>query len=298
MKSDLLCSAGLARRTVRVHSAPHARRRSAVPNLVSGSTLGSHRDILGLPVCDLGWADTFAFAAAAAERPFGQSIVTFLDADKANRMMRDAGYRAVLERQVVLPDGRGVDLASFLLHGSGFPAKPTAAAFIPALFTYIARPMRIALIGGQPSTLMQATERLRRHAPWHAFLPVSDSAFDPARSDAVLERVRAAEADILLVAMDGPEQERWIDRHVGPGHARLVLSAGNLFATLLDEAPEAPRGVEKLRHEWLYRFLNDPARALRGRGADALLLWHALRRKLSGRTRPRTVGRTAKAGLR
>src|SRR5690606_34485353 len=158
-----------------------------------------------------------------------------------------AGYRAVLERQVVLPDGRGVDLASLLLHGSGFPAKLTAAAFIPALFTYIDRPMRVALIGGQPATPMGATERLRRHAPWHAFLPISDSGFDPARSDAVLERVRGAEADILLVALDGPEQERWIDRHVGPGHARLVLSAGGLFARLLDEAPEAPHGLERLR---------------------------------------------------
>lgn len=298
MKLDLLYSAGLARRAVKVHSAPRSRARNAVRNLVSGSTLGSHRDILGLSVCDLGWAETFAFAAGVAERPFGQSIVTFLDAGKANRMMRDAGYRAVLERQILLPDGRGVDAASLLLHGRGFPAKLTAADFIPALLTYIARPMRIALVGGQPATLMQAADRLRRHAPWHTFLPVSDSAFDPAQSDAVLERVRAAQADILLVAMDGQEQEKWIDRHVGPGHARLVLSAGGLFATLLDEATDAPHGLEKLRHEWLYRFLSDPARLLRARGADVLLLWHALRQKLSGRARTRRMHEAAKAGLR
>ncbi len=288
MKPDLLYPAGVARRTVKARTV--RRARSTLPNLVSGSTLGSHRDILGLAVCDLGWADLFAFAAQAAERPFGQSVIAFLDADMANRMMRDADYRAVLERQIVLPDGKGVDAASLLLHGRGFPAKLTAADFIPALFTYIERPMRIALVGGQQATLARAAERLRRHAPWHVFLPVADSSFDPVQSDAVMDRVRAAEADILLVAMDGPAQEKWIDRHVGPGHARLVLSAGGLFEILLEEAADAPHGLEKPRYEWLHRFMSNPARRLRGYGADAVLLYHAFCRKLADRT--------AKAGLR
>ena len=282
MKPDLLYPAGVPRRTVKARTV--RRARSALPNLVSGSTLGSHRDILGLAVCDLGWADLFAFAAEAAERPFGQSVIAFLDADKANRMRRDADYRAVLERQIVLPDGKGVDAASLLLHGRGFPAKLTAADFVPALLTYIERPMRVALIGGQQAALMRATERLRRHAPWHTFLPVADSAFDPAQSDLVMDRVRAAEADILLVAMDDPAQEKWIDRHVGPGHARLVLSAGGLFETLLEDAADAPHGLEKPRHGRLHRFMSDPARRLRRYGADTVLLYHAFCRKLSSRT--------------
>jgi UDP-N-acetyl-D-mannosaminuronic acid transferase (WecB/TagA/CpsF family) len=101
--------------------------------------------------------------------------------------------------------------------------------------------------------------------------------------------VRAAEADILLVAMDEPAQEKWIDRHVGPGHARLVLSAGGLFETLLEEAADAPHGLEKPRYGRLHRFMSDPARRLRRYGADTVLLYHAFCRKLSSRT--------AKAGL-
>jgi hypothetical protein len=47
-------------------------------NLVSGNITASQRDILGLPVCDLGWAEAFAFAEEVATMPFGQSVIAFI----------------------------------------------------------------------------------------------------------------------------------------------------------------------------------------------------------------------------
>ena len=50
-------------------------------NLFSGNTISaSQRDILGIPVCDLGWADAFAFAEQVACMPFGQTVIAFLNA--------------------------------------------------------------------------------------------------------------------------------------------------------------------------------------------------------------------------
>lgn len=244
---------------------------------VSGNIVASQRDILGLPVCDLGWADAFALAEEVATMPFGQSVVAFLNARNGNRMMRDEEYRAVLRRQIVLPEGEGVDLAARLLHGRGFPANPDGTAFVPALLTYLSQPMRVALIGGEPATLRQATDALRRHAPWHDILPIADGHFDPAQSDAVMERVRLAKADILIVSMGSPAQEKWIDRHVGPGHARLVLSVGGLFEALSGESEGARAGR-------LGRLLR------RANLSDPLFLLHALRYRLSG------MGGRAKAG--
>ncbi|WP_411033979.1 WecB/TagA/CpsF family glycosyltransferase [Shinella sp. BYT-45] len=259
--------------------------------LVSGNIAASQRDILGLPVCDLGWADAFALAEEMATMPFGQSVIAFLNAGSANRMMRDPEYRAVLERQIVLPDGAGIDLASRLLHGRKFPANLSGMTFVPALLTHISKPMRVALIGGQHVALMGAAEELRRHTPWHDILPIADGAFDPARSDAIMERVRAANIDILLVAMGSPAQEKWIDRHVGPGHARLVLSVGGLFDALTYGTHRAPRGAGKRRLGWLDRFMRQPNLAA------PLFLYHVLRYKLSGMTASRGgTAVAAKAG--
>jgi exopolysaccharide biosynthesis WecB/TagA/CpsF family protein len=257
---------------------------------VSGNIIASQRDILGLPVCDLGWADAFAFAEEVAGMPFGQSVITFLDAQNGNRMVRDAEYRAVLQRQIVLPDGEGVDIASRLFHGRSFPANMSGASFVPALLTYMARPMRVALIGGDTATLGQAAETLRRHAPWHDILPIADSAFAPAQSDEIMERVRAAKADILIIAMDGPAQETWIDRHVGPGHARLVLSVRGLFTALTAGVSRAPVGLRRRRLAGLARFMREP-------NLEApLFLYHILRYRLSGVSAARGPAATAKAG--
>lgn len=267
-------------------------------NLVSGNIAASQRDILGLPVCDLGWAEAFAFADEVASMPFGQSVIAFITASNANLMMRDPEYRAVLERQAVFPDGQGVDIASMLFHGRKFPANFTGTDFVPALLTYISRPLRVAMIGARQATLMQAAENLRRHTPWHEILPISDGFFDGTKSDEIMERVRAANADILLVDMGSPAQEKWIDRHVGPGHARLVLSVGGLFDVVAGNVLRAPSGMRRLRLEWLYRLVRATPRPWQQhRAANLVFLYHVLRYKLSG-TLPvvRGTTTTARAG--
>lgn len=266
-------------------------------NLMSGNLVAAQRDILGLPVCELGWADAFAFAEEVATMPFGQTVVAFINAHNANLMMRDPEYRAVLERQVVFPDGHGVDIASRVFHGREFPANLNGTDFVPALLTYIAKPMRVGLIGTRTATLERATANFRRHAPWHEFIPISDGYFDRAKSDEVMEQVREANVDILLVAMGSPAQEKWIDRHVGPGHARLVLSVGALFDFVAGDVRRAPEGLRKLRLEWIYRLAQEPKRLWRRYVlGNPLFLYHVLCYKLSGAMTRRRAGGTMKAG--
>ncbi|MDX3926353.1 MAG: WecB/TagA/CpsF family glycosyltransferase [Shinella sp.] len=253
-------------------------------NLFSGNTIAaSRRDILGVAVCDFGWAEAFAFAEDAASMPIGQTVIAFINANNANLMMRDPQYRAALDRQIVFPDGHGVDIASLVFHGKKFPANLNGTDFVPALLTYIAAPKRVALIGTRPETLLRATENFRRHAPWHDFIPVSDGFFDKNDSAAVMEKVREARPDILLVAMGSPVQEKWIDRHVGPGHARLVISVGALFDFMAGDVPRASETVRRLRLEWLFRLLLEPSRLWkRYLVGNPLFLYHVLRYKLSG----------------
>lgn len=257
---------------------------------VSRNIIASQRDILGLQVCDHGWADAFALADEIATMPFGQNVIAFLDAENGNRMMRDAEYRAVLQRQTVLPGGDAVDITSRLLHGNSFPANIDSASFVPALLTYLSRPMRIALVGGDPATLMQAAESLRRHAPWHDILPIAESAIDAAPPSQIMDRVRMANADILIVALEDSAQEIWIDRHVGPGDARLVLSAHGLFGTLTGGVRQAPIPARKRRFDSLTRFLHAPNLA------GPLFLYHALRYWLASSFTARNPASTAKAG--
>ncbi|WP_075635146.1 WecB/TagA/CpsF family glycosyltransferase [Rhizobium rhizosphaerae] len=218
------------------------------------------RAIFNLPICDFGWKEALAFADEAASRPIGQTVISFVNANNANFLQSDAEYRAILARHVILPDGHGMDIASRAFHGTAFPANLNGTDFIPALFTYMTRPRRVAMIGANPDVLKRAAEAFHRHAPWHEFIPVADGYIDHEGSLRAMAEISALRPDILMVAMGTPRQEKWVDRYVGPGHARLVVSVGALFDFVAGEVPRAPQVVRQMRLEWLYRLVREPRR--------------------------------------
>lgn len=250
----------------------------------SAKIVASTRRILGLPVCDFTMAEALAFADEVVSMPFGQTVIAFLNANTANLMSQDPEYRAILERQVVLPDGHGVDIASWVTHGSMFPSNLNGTDFVPALMTYVDRPMRVAMVGGRHDVLVRAAEAFKSRTPWHDFVPVSDGYFTPDRSDAIMAEVRRLQPDILLVALGSPKQEKWIDRHVGPGHARLVIGVGALFDFMAGEFPRAPLALRRMRLEWLHRLVLEPSRLWRRYLLGIpVFIYYVLRQKLTGR---------------
>lgn len=247
-------------------------------NIVSNlAVFSSHREILGLPICDLGWADAFTFVNALAEVPVGQTVISFMNAHNANVMFKDRAYREALDRHLVLPDGIGVDIASMVAHGAPFPANLNGTDFVPSLLTYMTRPKRIGLIGARPEILLRAAQNFEAHAPWHEIIPLHHGYFHEDQSAEILAEAARLKLDILIVAMGTPRQEKWIDHYIRPEHARLVLGVGALFDFVAGEVPRAPMFVRKMRVEWFYRFLQEPRR-LAGRYfiGGPVFLWHVM----------------------
>ena len=223
----------------------------------------SRRMIFDLPVCDLDWEDALTFVNELASLPVGQTSISFVNAHNMLVMLRDENYREVLERNLVLPDGVGLDIASRVAHGEAFPANLNGTDFVPALLTFMDRPKRIGLLGGRRAVVEKAAEKLRQHAPWHEFVVVSDGFFNPARSNAVMAEIGRQKIDVLIVGMGTPLQEKWVAEHVGPQHARLVLTVGALFDFVTGSVPRAPALVRALRGEWLFRLILEPGRLWR-----------------------------------
>jgi exopolysaccharide biosynthesis WecB/TagA/CpsF family protein len=233
-------------------------------NVVSNmAVFSSRRPIFGLQVCDLNWSEAFTFVSALADVPIGQTAISFLNAHNANLMLKDPAYREVLSRHLVLPDGVGVDLASFAMHGRMFPANLNGTDFVPALLTYMTTPKKIGLVGARQDVLDRAREGFANHAPWHEFVAIHDGFFTEAESSSVADEIARHKVDILLIAMGTPKQEMWIDRHIRPEHARLVFGVGALFDFMAGEVSRASPKARTLRVEWLHRFRLEPKRLWR-----------------------------------
>jgi exopolysaccharide biosynthesis WecB/TagA/CpsF family protein len=227
------------------------------------AVLASRRTIFDLPVCDLGWESALTFITELASLPIGQTVISFVNAHNMLLTLRDDEYRDVLMHTLVLPDGIGLDIASRAAHGAPFPANLNGTDFVPALLTFISQPKRIGLVGGRRDVVEAAAAHFQRHAPWHEFIAVSDGFFDRNDCGEVVDAVRQADLDILIVGMGTPIQEKWVSANIRPEHARLVLTVGALFDFMSGTVPRAPRVVRAFRLEWIYRLVQEPGRLWR-----------------------------------
>ena len=258
-------------------------------NVVSNmAVFSSRRPIFGLQVCDLDWPEAFTFVSALADVPIGQTAIFFLNADSANVMLKDRSYQEVLSRHLVLPEG--IDFASLAMHGRTFPANLNRTDFVPALLTYMTTPKKIGLVGGRRNILKRACENFASHAPWHEFVAIHDGGFTDTDSARVVEEIARHKVDMLLIAMESPKQEVWIDRHIRPEHARLVLGVGSLFEFMAGEFPGTSPRARSLRAEWLHRFGLEPKRLWRryfvgGPSFAIRVFGHVLGERLSTRRR-------------
>lgn len=266
------------------------------------AVVASRRMIFDLPVCDLDWEDALIFVNELASLPVGQTSISFVNAHNMLVMLRDENYREVLERNLVLPDGVGLDIASRVAHGESFPANLNGTDFVPALLTFMERPKRIGLVGGRRAVVEKAAEKFRQHAPWHEFIVIADGFFDPTKSNAVAAEASRQKIDVLIVGMGTPLQEKWVAEHVGPQHARLVLTVGALFDFVSESVPRAPALVRAMRSEWLFRLVLEPSRLWRRYLVGVPLFFYQVVRHQFGRkerigraeaqqTQPRLVSR-------
>lgn len=248
---------------LRLGPSPSDDEFSPMNLIAAAEKLARKKNMFGVDVFDLSWASALSLMAQYAATPDVHAKVSFLNANNVNILLQDDAYFEVLARHLVLPDGIGMDMAAKLLDGEAFAANLNGTDFIPALLTYMETPRRIGLLGAKPGVLAGAIANFRKHTPWHKFIPVADGYFDADELPVILERLKEADIDILLVAMGTPLQEKWIEEHINQSHARLVFGVGALFDFVSGTVPRAPVWMRKLRCEWLYRLALEPTRLWR-----------------------------------
>ena len=82
----------------------------------------------------------------------------------------------------------------------------------------------------------------------------------PGSEDALIERIRAARADILLVAFGQPKGERWISRNLERLTVPVSIQVGASLDFAADRVRRAPRWMQKCGLEWTFRLGLEPRR--------------------------------------
>ena len=121
-----------------------------------------------------------------------------------------------------------------------------------------------------------AAERLRLQHPGcnivgtrHGFFPAEDNGI-------VAEEVAHSRPDILFVAMGIPRQEKFIVATMDVINAKVAIGVGGSFDVLSGKTRRAPKLIQRLNMEWLWRLAMNP-RKLSKAATLPRFAWRVLR---------------------
>ena len=104
--------------------------------------------------------------------------------------------------------------------------------------------------------------------------------YAPGEEASVVAEIRRARADVLLVAMGAPRQERWLKRHLRHTGAVVGIGVGGLFDFYGGRIPRAPLWLREIGGEWTYRLLQEPRRMWRRYlVGNVAFLWRIVRER-------------------
>lgn len=219
--------------------------------------------LLGLPFADL---DLPAAAARIAERPadapFGYVVTP--NADHLVRLSRDPGLRAIYRQAALcLLDSRVVFGLSRAF-GLRAPSVVTGSDLTAYLLAHHLRPdERITIIGLSPVWLPALVRRLGLAEAAHHDPPMGFEN-DPVAFAAAVAFVRDHRARFVFLAVGSPRQERLAAAIAAAGDATGTgLCIGASLEFLAGARRRAPRFMQRVGMEWLFRLATDPRRLLR-----------------------------------
>ncbi len=171
---------------------------------------------------------------------------------------------------LVINDGIGVDIGTWLVHRTRFPQNLNGTDFIPAFLHSIRAQGRVYLFGGKPGIALRAAQTLRTDFGVEV-VGTSDGYGQMRDTPALIDQINNSGANVLLVAMGNPVQERWILQHRTQLQVKLLFGVGALLDFLAGDKPRAPDWIRRVRMEWFYRLCLEPARLARRYTLDIAL---------------------------
>lgn len=206
------------------------------------------------------------------------TAVTYLNPDYARRAFRNAELRHDINRfDLVLVDGIGVARLAPLF-GFRVPARLDTDRVAPRLFELIAELRgRVFLFGSAPGVAAEAATRLARAYPdlsvagsehgYHDVLAGHPGRIAASDSTRIVAAMNASRADLVVVGLPTPLQQRWLAEHRCLITAPVVMTAGSYLDHMADNdrwpATWYPPWADRLQLNWLYRLLREPRRLWR-----------------------------------
>lgn len=183
---------------------------------------------------------------------------------------------ALRAAKFLIPDGIGIILAA-RLKGKVIKQRVTGVDLISKLISLAnTRGYKVYLLGGKPGTAEKAANNLVQKFPNLQVAGISDGYFSDEELSTVIDEINSKSPDILFACMGSPKQELFLFNNMSKLRTYICVGGGGSLDVHAGEAKRAPKLVQKIGFEWLYRLLIDPKRLNRYTSGLLKYVWHVI----------------------
>lgn len=195
----------------------------------------------------------------------------------------DNFFRESLEdSDFLIPDGIGICLAFQYLFKKQIK-KITGADLHSFFLKHLNSTNGKAFyLGASDNTLIKIKERVKKEHPKidvKFYSPPFKKEFNQTENNIILKEINQYNPDVLFVGMTAPKQEKWVHRNKEKINVNYICSIGAVFDFYSRKSRRAPKFVQKIGLEWLFRSLMSFRLARRNLTSNPRFIYHILKFK-------------------
>ncbi len=231
--------------------------------------------ILGVPIHDVTMNETLDLIGRFIVEGGPHQICT-VNPEFIMAAQYDDEFMRVLNRATLnIPDGVGVLWAARRMGhrlrervgGSDLVGHIAARAAVTG--------WRIFLLGAAAGVAEQAAIRWRSMYPGVNIVGTWAGAPVIEQEAEIIDRITSVAPDILMVAYGAPKQDKWIARNLVSLGVQVAMGIGGSLDFIVGTQKRAPKWMQRVGLEWLYRLIREPWR-WRRQSALPKFVWRML----------------------
>lgn len=168
--------------------------------------------------------------------------------------------KIINEASLVIPDGIGIIKGAKILET---PLKERVAGYdLICNLLELGKDGDISFYfwGSKPGIAEIAKQKLEEKYPKIKILGTDDGYFDENKKKEIVERIKNAKPDVLLVGIGAYKQEKTINELLDLNIFKIGIGCGGSIDVLSGTVKRAPKLFIKMHCEWLWRLLKQPSR--------------------------------------
>lgn len=218
-------------------------------------------NILGVDVSPLSYEDLKKNIEKDIENN-KKSFMVAINPEKILKARKDEKLKELLNNATYeIPDGIGVIYASKLRKGN-IKTRITGIDSMEMLCKLSEeKKYKIFMYGAKEETIKKAKENLEIKFP-NIQIVGTINGYEK-DNDKIISSINKSKADIVFVALGSPKQEYWITENMDKVSAKIFQGVGGSFDVFSGNIKRAPKWMQKIGLEWLYRLIKEPKRIFR-----------------------------------